>query len=459
MRTIKKILLINPINKQKGLAGSKFTRFPPLNLGILAKLTPSDKTIYLIDENFDVFEEKIEKIGRIDLVGITSFTSTVTRGYEIAKFFKMQNIPVIMGGIHVSCCPDEALKFCNSVVIGEAEGIWEKVLQDAEIGQLKNIYRQNNKFEDIKIEIPLRDIFNRNYFWGAIQTSRGCPMNCDFCSVTMYNGHKYRQRPVADIINELKTIKQKYVFFYDDNIVGRTKEQKDNALLLFKKMAEEKLNKIWFAQCSINVGEEDEILKWMYKSGCRIMLIGMESVDETNLKLIHKHENVRIYNKIDKLIRNIHKHGIAVLGAFFVGAPNDGIDTIDKMVNFINKNNIDSLQLTHLTPLPGTKLYINMEKENRIILNNYPDDWIKYNFSNVVYKHEKLSREELIYIVDSIKNKIVAPFWMLIKRFLKTLFNTKSFSAALVALLWNIGLRSIYLKGLKQRKKEIVNKS
>ena len=306
----------------------------------------------------------------------------------------------------------------------------------------------------IHIEIPRRDIFNKNYFWGAIQTSRGCPMNCDFCSVTMYNGHKYRQRLVEEIVEELKTIKQKYVFFYDDNVVGRTKEQKEHALMLFKRIAEERVNKIWFAQCSINVGEEDEILKWMYKSGCRIMLIGMESVDEENLKLVHKQENVRIYSKINELIKNIHKHGIAILGAFFVGAPNDGINTIiEKTVNFINKNDIDSLQLTHLTPLPGTKLYFNMEKEKRIILNNYPDDWIKYNFSNVVYKHEKLSKEELIYIVDSIKNKIVAPFWMLLKRFLKTLFNTKSFSSAFVALLWNIGLRNIYLKGLKQRKK------
>ncbi|MCX8094420.1 MAG: B12-binding domain-containing radical SAM protein [Candidatus Goldbacteria bacterium] len=454
---MKKILLVNPINRQRGLAGSRFTRFPPLNLGIIAKLTPEDKEIYLIDENFDIFEEKIKDISKVDLVGITSFTSTVTRGYEIAKFFKKQNIPVVMGGIHVSCLPEEALQYCDSVVIGEAEGVWEKVLKDAENGHLKKLYKQEKKFEDIIIEIPRRDIFSKNYFWGAIQTSRGCPMNCDFCSVTMYNGHKYRQRPVEDIINELKTIEQKYVFFYDDNVVGRTKEQKEHALTLFKRMVEEKLNKIWFAQCSINVGEEEEILKWMYKSGCRIMLIGMESVDEKNLKLIHKQENVRIYNKMQELIKNIHRNGIAILGAFFVGAPYDDIHTIEKMTKFINKNNIDSLQLTHLTPLPGTRLYTKMQQENRIIANNYPDDWIKYNFSNVVYRHEKLSKEELIYIVDSIKNKIVAPFWMLIKRFIKTLINTRSFRAALIALLWNIGLRNIYLRGLKQRKKVAVD--
>jgi len=459
MSRINKILFINPINRQRGLAGSPFTRFPPLNLGILAKLTPDDKKIHLIDENFDVFEEKIKTIENIDMVGITSFTSTVTRGYEIAEFFKEKGIPVIMGGIHVSCMPEEALNFCDSVVIGEAEGVWEKVLEDAENGRLKKIYRQDKKFEDIKIETPQRDIFNNDYFWGSIQTSRGCPMNCDFCSVTMYNGHKYRQRPVEDIINELKTIKQKHVFFYDDNVVGRTKEQKEHSLALFKRMAEEKLNKTWFAQCGINVGEEDEILKWMYKSGCRIMLIGLESVDEDNLRMMHKNENVRTYNKMNELIKNVHKNGIAVLGAFFVGAPNDDIHTIDKIVNFINKNDIDSLQLTHLTPLPGTTLYIKMAQENRIAADNYPSDWIKYNFSNVVYKHEKLSEEELIFIVDGIKNRIVAPLGMLIMRFIKTLLNTKNFSAASLALIWNMGLRSIYLKGLKQRKKSAaVNK-
>lgn len=180
-------------------------------------------------------------------------------------------------------------------------------------------------------------------------------MNCDFCSVTRYNGHKYRQRLIDEIINELKTIKQKYVFFYDDNVVDKTKEQKEHSLTLFKKMAEEKLNKIWFAQCSINVGEENEILKWMYRSGCRIMLVGFESVDENNLKILHK-------------------NGIAILGAFFIGAPNNDVNTIYKITKFINMNDIDSLQLTHLTPLPGTKLFNNMERKNRIILNNYSDD-------------------------------------------------------------------------------------
>ncbi|MCX7698993.1 MAG: B12-binding domain-containing radical SAM protein [Candidatus Goldbacteria bacterium] len=454
---IKKILFINPVNKQRGLAGARFSCFPPLSLGILAKLTPPDKEIYMIDENFDNFDEKIKKIGRVDLVGITSYTSNVSRAYEIAKFFKEQNIPVIMGGIHVSFLPYEALQFCDSVVIGEAEGVWEKVLEDIENNRLQRMYKQDRKFEDIKIETPRRDIYNSKYFWGMIQTSRGCPMNCEFCSVTIYNGHKYRKRPIEEIINELKTIKQKYICFFDDNIVGRTKEQKEHALLLFKRMVEEKLNKIWFAQCSINVGEEEEILKWMYKSGCRILLIGLESIDEESLKEMHKQENVRILNKINDLIKNIHKNGIAIIGSFIIGSSNDNLNTINKTVNFIIKNDIDSVLITHLTPFPGTRLYTKMQQENRIIANNYPDDWIKYNFSNVVYKHEKLSKEELIYIVDSIKNKIVAPFWMLIKRFIKTLFNTISFRAALIALLWNIGLRNIYLRGLKQRKKVAVD--
>lgn len=449
---IKKILFVNPVNRQKGLAGAKYSRFPPLSLGILAKLTPPDKEICMIDENFDIFEEKIKEIEQIDLAAITSFTSNVSRAYEIADFLKRKNVPVVMGGIHVSFMPEEALKFCDCVVIGEAEGVWEKVLEDIENNKLQKIYKQNKKFEEIKIETPRRDIYNPNYFWGVIQTSRGCPMNCEFCSVTVYNGYKYRKRSVDEIIEDLKTIKQRYVGFFDDNIVGRTKEQKEHALLLFKRMVEEKLNKIWFAQCSINVGEEEEILKYMYKSGCRLLLIGLESIDEESLKQMHKQENIRILNKIDKLIDNIHRNGIAIIGSFIIGSSNDNINTINRTVNFINKNNIDSVLITHLTPFPGTRLYDNMQKENRIIANNYPADWIKYNFSNVVYKHEKLSKEELIFIVDSIKNKVVAPFGILVKRFLKTLFKTRSFTAAMLSFLWNIGLRSVYLKGLKKRK-------
>ncbi len=454
MAKIKKILLINPCNKQKGLATIKATRFKPMAIGVLAGMTPRGINVEVIDENFDNFEEKIKKIKNIDIAAITSFTSTATRAYEIAEKLKKKKVPVIMGGIHVSFMPEEALKYCDSVVIGEAEGVWKKVLRDYNEGNLERIYRQKRKKEEIPIGRSDDSVFNKNYFWGALQTSRGCPMNCDFCSVTPFNGHIYRKRPVDDIIAELKEIKQKFVFFYDDNIVGKTKEQKYYALNLFKRMVKEKINKIWYCQCSINIGEDEEILKWMRKAGCRMLLVGFESVDKENLKRMNKNYNLKLIEKYDRLIRNIHKNGIAVLGAFMIGYPLDGIHTIRILREFVMDKGIDSFNLTHLTPFPGTKLYSRLSSEGRIVDCNYPDDWEKYNFSNVVYKHGNLSKKELIFIVDSIKKKIVAPVHMLFYRFLKTLFSTKSFSAALVALTWNLGVRKAYLNGLKRRQKE-----
>jgi radical SAM superfamily enzyme YgiQ (UPF0313 family) len=153
-----------------------------------------------------------------------------------------------MGGIHVSFNPEEALNYCDSVVIGEAEGLWQKVLKDFEEGSLKKIYKHEGNIENIEPTAARRDIFEKYYYRiGGIQTARGCPMNCDFCSVTAFNGFKYRKRNIEDIISELKQIKQKEIFFYDDNITGRTKEQREHSLKFFKRMVEEKINKIWCA--------------------------------------------------------------------------------------------------------------------------------------------------------------------------------------------------------------------
>ena len=191
------LLLINPSNEHKGLGNLRTTAWPPLNLPYLAALTPSHYEIGVIDENIAPFEFK-----KADIVGITSYTSSVSRGYEIAQIYREQGIPTVMGGIHVSMLPEEALKYCDTVVIGEAEGVWQKVLEDLETGNLKKRYK--GSWKNLKdLPIPRRDVLrNEFYTWGSIQTSRGCPMNCSFCSVSAFNGRRFRRRALEDVIKE-----------------------------------------------------------------------------------------------------------------------------------------------------------------------------------------------------------------------------------------------------------------
>src|SRR5690554_540068 len=207
----KRLVLINPSNPCKiGLTVNKSSRFPPLGLGIIAALTPEDWDIKIIDENFNTF-----KYEDADLVGITAFTSSVVRAYEIAKEYRKKNIPTIIGGIHASMLPDEAIQYVDTVVIGEAEGVWHQVISDFENGKLQRIYQGEVIGGETVHAIPKarHDLFHHGYMFGAVQTARGCPMDCEFCSVTQFNGYKYRQRPIDDVLDELESIPQKMVFF------------------------------------------------------------------------------------------------------------------------------------------------------------------------------------------------------------------------------------------------------
>jgi len=213
----RKLLLINPVSPRRaGLTVNASSRFPPLSLGIIAALTPDSWEVALIDENFATFEYQ-----EADLVGLTAFTAAAPRAYEIASVYREQGVCTVMGGIHASMLPEEALHHVDAVVIGEAESVWPQVITDFTAGRMQQMYR--GKWLDLAGKVqPRRELFNPEYAFGTIQTSRGCPMDCEFCSVTVFNGRRYRQRPVEEVLDELETIPQKRVFFVDDNIIGST---------------------------------------------------------------------------------------------------------------------------------------------------------------------------------------------------------------------------------------------
>ena len=275
-----RLYLINPSNplvsivKVKQSRWNRYRVWKRLSLMVLAGLTPSEWEISIVDENLGVPD--YPAMARPDLVGITAFTSQANRAYEVSNYFRRLGVPVVMGGIHATMCLDEVAERVDSVVTGEAEGIWFQVLEDARNGCLKGRY--DGGLAEIK-DVPLarHDLLDGGYACGAIQTTRGCPLNCSFCSVTAFNGARYRQRPIPDVVREFETIREKNVLVVDDNLVGTRPEHIDRAKDLFRAMARAKLNKQWIAQASINFADDEELLALAAKAGCRGVFIGFET--------------------------------------------------------------------------------------------------------------------------------------------------------------------------------------
>lgn len=436
-----KLVLINPVNlDREGLHSSPGTRYPPLSLGIIAALTPDHWDISIIDENIEPFQ-----FIDADLVGITSFTATAPRAFQIAAIYRNKGIPTVMGGIHASMLPDEALNFVDSVVIGEAEEIWAQVITDFESGSLKKTYRAN--LMDLKqLPKPRHDLFHPSYTYAVIQTARGCPMDCDFCSVTVFNGHRYRQRPVEEVLDEIESIPQDMFFFIDDNLIGYGNRAAQRAIKLFKGMIERGIHKKWFCQASMNFADNEEVLKYAAESGCQSVIMGVESETDETLREVNKSLNLRkMMGGYEEIFRRIHNHGILVFGLFIFGFDSDTEDDLKDRVRYILQSDVDTFQASYLTPLPGTKLYKKLAREKRLLYTNYPEDWVRHDvLSGVVFKPLSMEPEDLQKLLSENLQQLYAPESLQLK-FLNTLINTNSRSTAERAYNMNLKYRSIAL--------------
>jgi len=230
----------------------------PLSLMVLAGLTPPEWEISIVDENLGAPD--YPAMPRPDLVGITAFTSQANRAYEVATHFRGLGVPVVLGGIHATMCLEEVMERVDSVVTGEAECIWSQVLEDARHGGLKRRY-DGGLAEISDVPIASHDLLVTGYACGAIQTTRGCPMNCTFCSVTAFNGAHYRHRPIADVVREFQSIREKHVLVVDDNLIGTRPNHIARAKDLFRAMAKTNLRKKWIAQTTINFADDEELLE------------------------------------------------------------------------------------------------------------------------------------------------------------------------------------------------------
>jgi len=345
---------------------------------VVAGLTPESWEVRIIDEAVEPLDLDLEA----DLVGITVMTPLAPRAYQLADHFRRRGTPVVLGGIHPTVLPDEAARHADAVVVGEAEEVWSEVVRDAARRRLRRFYRPARRPDLTGLPLPRRDLFRPGAYLATatVQTSRGCPFACDFCSVTRFFGRTYRWRPVDEIVREVSSLGQGVALFVDDNIFGAPARARE----LFQRLAPLRIR--WIGQSSINIARNLELLKLAAKSGCRGLFIGLESLVPGNLRQMGKSLVNRVGDYREAIIR-IQEHGIGVEGAFIFGLDQDDPDIFGRTVDFARRVRLAAAQFGILTPFPGTPLRDRMEREKRIT----ERDWGCYTISQVVYQPARMS--------------------------------------------------------------------
>jgi radical SAM superfamily enzyme YgiQ (UPF0313 family) len=392
-----------------------------------------------VDENWEPFTYR-----DADLVGITAFTASANRAYEIAAVYRERDVPVVMGGIHASVRSDEALQFVDSVVAGEAETSWPQVVADVEAGRLRRVY-QGEWTALVELPHPRRDLFHPDYVFASVQTSRGCPMDCEFCSVTAFDGRRYRRRPSEEVIDELETIPQRMLFFVDDNIIGYGPESREQALALFRGMVERKLDKWWFCQASLNFADDEEVLLWAGRAGCKMVFLGLEAEEVDALREVNKRLNLqRGVDSYAAAFRRIHRAGIAVLGAFIFGMDGDTPEKLRRRAGYMIDGGVDVMQTTYLTPLPGTRLFDRLQAESRLLYTDFPRDWDHYDMTEVTYRPQHMTPKRLAQAVHECNRRMYARP-VLMRKAMRTCLETRNWMATMFAWQSNINYRNVAL--------------
>jgi radical SAM superfamily enzyme YgiQ (UPF0313 family) len=384
-----KILLVLPAaesvrvtRERPAVTDRAMLRFSVLPLTVVAALTPREVPVRIVDENV----EPLNFDADADVVGVTFMTALAPRAYEIAREFRVRGKIVVAGGYHATLCTAEVMEHFDAVVVGEAEGAWPQLLQDIQAGYLRKLYRHTSRSAQLHAPIPRRDLLAghaRHYVTlHAVQTGRGCPHGCRYCSITAFHQRKYRQRPVPDVMAELRIIPRDFMFV-DDNIIS----DRGYAAELFRAMTP--LRKRWVSQCSIEIADDPELLRRAYRAGCRGLFIGIESTNAANLAAMGKafNDSARYRQRLAR----IRRAGIGVIAGIIVGMDRDGVDVFENTLRFLDRARIDSLQLNILTPLPGTPLFADMENAGRVT----DHDWSHYDFRHVVFRPARMTASEL----------------------------------------------------------------
>jgi len=399
------ILLIAPASGKWRRVGQKHWfngrtfRFSLLSLLSVAAETPSDVEVRIVDEQI----EKVPWDDEFDLVGITCMTAVAPRSYEIAERFRKRGIPVVLGGMHPTLCTEEAARHAHAVVVGDAEGVWPRIVADAQAGRLERIYR-NPCAPDLKgLKRPPRALLqSRRYATvHAVQATRGCPHGCGFCAVSAFHGATQRQRPVEEVVAEVAEIPGRFFMFADDNLTA----DREYARRLFEALVP--LRKRWMVQSTLAITEEPGLVRLAARAGCMGMFVGLESFCEGNLGAVNK--TCHRVDQYRQAVRLLHSHGIGVEAGIVFGFDGDGPGVFARTLDLLDDLEIDVIQASILTPLPGTGHFEDMR--DRVV----DPDWSHYDFHHVVFQPRNLSRDALQAGHDWVTREFYRP-WRILRR-------------------------------------------
>lgn len=382
-----RLTLVHPcIGRRTGQPYIRTWQMEPLAPATIAGLTPRDR-----DTEIRFYDDRTEAIPfdeRTDLVAMSVETYTAKRAYQIASEYRRRGVPVVMGGFHPTLVPEEAGEYAESIVIGEAEGLWPQVWNDFQNGRLQRIYRQPKRPLLAGLS-PDRSIFAGKRYLpvGLVEAGRGCNFQCEFCAIQSYFKNTQTRRPAEEILEEIGRIRKPLLFFVDDNITSNMEEAKE----FFRKLIPLKI--CWVSQASINAAHDEEFLRLIKASGCQGLLIGFETLNPENLKRMKKSFNL-MKGGYEKALENLRRHEIRLYVTFILGYDEDNGDTLRETLAFAERHKFYIVAFNHLTPFPGTPLYRRLEKEGRLLYDRW---WLDpmYRYGMVPFAPRGITAEQV----------------------------------------------------------------
>jgi radical SAM superfamily enzyme YgiQ (UPF0313 family) len=382
-----RLTLVHPaIGRRRGQPYIRTWQMEPLAPATLAGLTPRDR-----DTEIRFYDDRTEAIPfdePTDLVAMSVETYTARRSYQIASEFRKRGVPVVMGGFHPTLVPDEAAEYAESIVLGEAEALWPKVVEDFRGGRLRREYRSAHR-PSLSGLCPDRRIFAGKRYLpvGLVEAGRGCHFRCEFCAIQAYFSNTQTRRPIEEIVGEIERIRKPLIFFVDDNITSNMEQAK----AFFRALIPLKVR--WVSQASINAAHDEEFLRLIKASGCQGLLIGFETLNPENLRKMRKSFNL-MNGGYERALANLRRHEIRLYVTFILGYDDDRGDTLQQTLAFAEQHRFYIVAFNHLTPFPGTPLYDRLKSEGRLLFDRW---WLDpaYRYGMVPFAPRGMSADDV----------------------------------------------------------------